>query len=125
MKLNPKQQRFCEEYLIDMNAKAAAIRAGYSKKTAKEMGYENLTKPHLQDYITELQNKIQSQTNITIVDTVKFIKEVSDQARDGEDLSNALKGADMLMKHLGGYEQDKEDKTPTSHNLTLNIMPKK
>ena len=50
-KLTPKQKRFCDEYLIDLNATQAAIRAGYSEKTAKEIGCENLTKPHIRDYI--------------------------------------------------------------------------
>ncbi len=40
--LTPKQQRFVEEYLIDLNATQAAIRAGYSEKTANEIGAENL-----------------------------------------------------------------------------------
>ena len=52
-KLTAKQRRFCDEYLIDMNAAQAAIRAGYSKKTAKQIGQENLTKPDLQEYIAE------------------------------------------------------------------------
>lgn len=63
--LTDKQQRFCEEYLIDLNAKQAAIRAGYSEDSAKEMGYENLTKPHLQDYISELKKKTAKRLEIT------------------------------------------------------------
>lgn len=51
VKLTDKQQIFIKEYLIDLNATQAAIRAGYSKDTAKEMGYENLTKPHIADAI--------------------------------------------------------------------------
>lgn len=50
-KLTAKQQRFCDEYLIDLNATQAAIRAGYSPKTAKAIGNENLTKPDLKEYI--------------------------------------------------------------------------
>ena len=50
-KLTAKQQRFCDEYLIDLNATQAAIRAGYSEKTAKQIGQENLTKPDLKEYI--------------------------------------------------------------------------
>ena len=46
-KLTAKQARFVEEYLIDLNATQAAIRAGYSPKTAAEIGYENLNKPHI------------------------------------------------------------------------------
>ena len=50
-KLTAKQQRFCDEYLIDLNATQAAIRAGYSKKTAKQIGQQNLTKLDLKEYI--------------------------------------------------------------------------
>ena len=50
-KLTAKQQRFCDEYLIDLNATQAAIRAGYSAKTAQAIGSENLTKPLLKQYI--------------------------------------------------------------------------
>ena len=51
VKLTAKQQRFCEEYLVDLNATQAAIRAGYSKKTAQVISAENLTKPIIKEYI--------------------------------------------------------------------------
>ena len=54
IKLSPKQKLFCEEYAKTKNATRSAINAGYSEKTAKEMGYENLTKPHIQEYLNEL-----------------------------------------------------------------------
>ena len=53
MALTAKQQRFCDEYLIDLNATQAAIRAGYSEKTAYSIGSENLGKPELKKYIEE------------------------------------------------------------------------
>ena len=46
-KLTPKQARFCEEYLVDLNATQAAIRAGYSVESAGSIGSENLTKPEI------------------------------------------------------------------------------
>lgn len=46
-RLTVKQKRFIEEYLIALNATQAAIRAGYSPNSAKEIGCENLTKPHI------------------------------------------------------------------------------
>ena len=52
-KLTEKQQRFVDEYLIDLNATQAAIRAGYSVKTADAIGCENLTKPNIQQAIAE------------------------------------------------------------------------
>lgn len=50
-KMTAKQMRFCDEYLIDLNATQAAIRAGYSKKTAGVIGTENLQKPYIKEYI--------------------------------------------------------------------------
>ena len=51
VKMTAKQQRFCDEYLTDLNATQAAIRAGYSKKTANVIAAENLTKPIIKEYI--------------------------------------------------------------------------
>lgn len=58
--MTPKQQRFCDEYLISGNATDAAIKAGYSPKTAKQMGCENLSKPDLRAYIDEQLDKLHS-----------------------------------------------------------------
>ena len=55
IKLTPKQKLFVKEYLIDFNATKAAIRAGYSKKTAHSIGSENLTKPEI---LLCLQNEV-------------------------------------------------------------------
>ena len=57
-KLTNKQQRFIDEYLIDLNATQAAIRAGYSEDTAAAIGCENLTKPNIQKAITAGHAKI-------------------------------------------------------------------
>lgn len=54
VELNPKQQLFVDEYIIDFNATRAAKAAGYSESTAAEMGYENLRKPHIDKAITKL-----------------------------------------------------------------------
>ena len=50
-KLTAKQQRFCDEYLIDLNATQAAIRAGYSEKAARQIATENMAKPSIKEYI--------------------------------------------------------------------------
>lgn len=64
-KLTPKQERFCEEYLIDLNATQAAIRAGYSEKTANEQGAQLLAKLSIQEKIAELQAARSKRTEIT------------------------------------------------------------
>jgi phage terminase small subunit len=53
--LTPKQQRFVAEYLVDLNATQAAVRAGYSRKTAKEQAYRLFTNVHVQAAIQRLQ----------------------------------------------------------------------
>lgn len=65
MALTEKQIRFCEEYLIDLNATQAATRAGYSEKTAYSIGQENLKKPEIQQYIQSKQKKLQNKLEIT------------------------------------------------------------
>lgn len=62
--LTPKQQRFVDEYLIDLNGTQAAIRAGYSPDTARFIGHENLTKPYIQLAITEARKAQQERTQI-------------------------------------------------------------
>jgi phage terminase small subunit len=54
-KLTAKQEMFCQEYLVDLNATQAALRAGYSKKTAAVIACENLTKPKIAARLTELK----------------------------------------------------------------------
>lgn len=56
-KLTDKQELFAREYLKDLNATQAAIRAGYSENTARKIGSENLTKPDIQDFIAELNRE--------------------------------------------------------------------
>lgn len=63
--LTDKQQRFVDEYLIDLNATQAAIRAGYSEKTARSIGQRLLTNVDIQKAIEEAQSKRAERTEIT------------------------------------------------------------
>ncbi|QLB40809.1 terminase small subunit [Mannheimia pernigra] len=132
-KLTDKQKRFIEEYLIDLNATQAAIRAGYSEDTAKEMGYENLTKPHIQEAIQQAKNQRSERTQITQDDVLNGLLEViamstgkkvvveTDVAKNesgglvGFDIAKtkfepaaANKALELLGKHLGMFK-DKVD----------------
>jgi len=64
-KLTAKQRRFCDEYLIDLNATQAAIRAGYSIDTANVIGSENLAKPYIQSRIQKQMDERAKRTSIT------------------------------------------------------------
>ena len=70
-KLTVKQQRFCDEYLIDLNATQAAIRSGYSKKTARQIGQENLTKPDIKEYI---EKKMKQKEKELIADSEEVMR---------------------------------------------------
>ena len=65
VKMTDKQKRFCDEYLIDLNATQAAIRAGYSEKTATEQGARLLANVKVQEYIQERKDKRIKRTEIT------------------------------------------------------------
>lgn len=105
-KLTAKQQKFCDEYLIDLNATQAAIRAGYSENTASETGYENLRKPQLAEYIAEKQSEIRDRNAVTVDFVINGIKDI---ALQGEQENNRLKAYDLLGKHLGVYAAEKLD----------------
>lgn len=64
-RLTPKQRRFVEEYLVDLNATQAAIRAGYSEKTAYSIGMENLRKPQIASSIQGAMDRRSDRTTVT------------------------------------------------------------
>ena len=74
VKLTDKQEMFCKEYMIDLNATQAAIRAGYSEKTANEIGCQNLAKLNIQEYISILKNKRSEKLEIKSDDVLKELK---------------------------------------------------
>lgn len=71
MKLTDKQERFCQEYIIDLNATQAAIRAGYSAKTAHVTGFQNLEKPNIQARLRQIQRKQSERTEVTQDDVIQ------------------------------------------------------
>lgn len=72
--MTDKQERFCEEYMIDLNATQAAIRAGYSPKTANEQGSQLLAKLSIQNRIAQLQAE---QSRRTGVSTDRVVRELA------------------------------------------------
>ena len=74
--MTPRQRKFCDEYLISGNATDAAIKAGYSPKTAKQTGSENLAKPDLRAYIDEQLAKIHSAKIADAEEVMKYLTSV-------------------------------------------------
>ncbi len=74
--LTQKQQRFVDEYIISGNATQAAIKAGYSKKTAKQSGAENLAKPYLKAAIEKRNAEIQSEKTADMTEVMEYLTSV-------------------------------------------------
>lgn len=103
MALNERQKAFADYYIQTGNATEAAIKAGYSEKTARSIGAENLTKPDISAYIRE---RLDEQSNKRVADANEVIEfytavmrgEVKDQFGLDASLSDRLKAGDALMK---------------------------
>lgn len=110
MALTAMRERFVDEYLVDLNATQAAIRAGYSPKTAYSMGQRLLKDVEVQAAIQEARARREKRTEIT---QDRVVQEIADnafrQASDAQDSefkhSSKTKYLDMLCKHLGVYDK--------------------
>ncbi len=101
--LTSKQEMFCLEYLIDLNATQASIRAGYSAKTAQAIGAENLTKPLVQARIAEAMKERSEKTKIDAAYVLKMSNELLLRCMvedEGFSPSGAGKALDLIGKHV-------------------------
>lgn len=102
--LTPRQQRFVEEYLVDLNATQAAIRSGYSPKTAGAIGSENLQKPEIADAIAIAKARRSERTEITIDAVLKELAAIG-FANAGDFFSWGPDGITVLPKESLTREQ--------------------
>ena len=112
--LTCRQQLFCAEYLVDFNATQAAIRAGYSEKTAASIGHENLQKTGIVERIRQLQELRNKRTQVT---ADRIIEELAKMgfAQQGVKDSDKLKALGVLAKIQGLFEK-KAGQTPDLTN---------
>ena len=114
-RLTGKQARFCREYIIDCNATQAAIRAGYSKKAAKEQGSRLLANVSIKGRIAELQAPILEKHGIDADYVIENLKATHDDCIEAKDRTNRLRSLELLGRHLNLFA-DKREVTAT---LTL------
>ena len=110
--LSPKQERFVAEYLVDMNATQAAIRAGYSRKTARQIGQENLTKPDIQDAIRAALNKIKERVELTQERVLENLDAAREGAMGANQFSAAVRATELQGKHLSMFEPKPDGAKP-------------
>ena len=97
-KLAAKQQRFCDEYLIDLNATHAAIRAGYSQKTARKIGQENLTKPDIRQRIDARMAEKESELIANQDEVLRYLTAVMRGDSSAHVLARDELGADRVIE---------------------------
>lgn len=98
--MTPKQVRFVQEYLIDSNATQAAIRAGYSKKTAHVIGHENLNKPEISEALKKAQTKIAERCELSAEKVLRDLEEARVGARSAEQFSSVIRAIELQAKAL-------------------------
>lgn len=99
-KLTDKQEMFCQEYLVDLNATQAARRAGYSQKSAKQSGTENLSKPAIMARIDELKAKRVERVQIDSDWVLQKAQELHDICIRKEQYGTAARALDIVGKHV-------------------------
>ena len=139
-RLTAKQKRFCDEYLIDLNATQAAIRAGDSAKSARGIGAENMAKPNIRAYIDERmaekeaelianQDEVlkyltavlrgESQSEVVVVEGVGEGCSVARAMGKSPDEKERLKAAELLGKRYGLYTEKVEQQVDMELNISI------
>lgn len=122
-KLTPKQEMFVKEYLIDLNATQAAIRAGYSRKTADRIGPELLGKTCVKQAIIEANKERVERVQLDADWVLTRLKLISDRCVQGEpvfdkegnptgewrfDAAGANRATELIGKHLAMFTDKQE-----------------
>lgn len=100
--MSPKAERFVSEYLIDLNATKAAIRAGYSERSAASIGEENLRKPEIAAAIRAAQDKAAANNGMTVDAHLLALKEIRDAAT-AEGKYSAAATAEIARGKVAGF----------------------
>lgn len=130
--LTPKIKRFCEEYIKDLNGTQAAIRAGYSAKTAKEQSSQLLTKPNVQNFLSELKQSLSSKNEglaqqvidelkklgfANIQDYIESENEIKDLTKIDRDKAAAVESIKKTVTEFGSNGESSGKKTSIQFKL--------
>ena len=109
--LNDKQKIFVFEYLIDFNATQAAIRAGYSKKTAYSIGNELLKKPEIKKFLEKYQNERAEKCGVKFDMIISELKKIGFANVDKESIraTDKIKALETISRLLGFFEQQNDE----------------
>ncbi|EGT3734896.1 TPA: terminase small subunit [Clostridioides difficile] len=106
-KLTEKQKRFCDYYIETGNATEAAIKAGYSEKTAKVIGAENLTKPYLKSYIDERIGQLESNRIADAKEVMEYLTKIVRNEAKEEVVVVSEYGPEIIKKDVSIRDRNK------------------
>ena len=102
-KLTAKQDRFCDEYLIDCNGTQAAIRSGYSERTANRIASQLLAKREIQEAISERQKRLSENLDFTVLELKKRLLRNEKRAFDMGEIQASNKALELLGRSIGAF----------------------
>lgn len=115
--LTPKQQRFVQEYMIDSNATQAAIRAGYSEKTAQEQSSRLLSNVKVAKAIEDRLQKLSKKTLITAERVIEGLLTEAEYYGESSSHGARVSAWEKLGKHLGIFVEKVEHKHDYSFDM--------
>ncbi len=101
--LTPRQERFCQEYAIDLNATAAARRAGYSEKTAEQQGSRLFRNVQVKARIAELQGEVAERNKLSVDGVVAKLAELRDEAVAARQIGPAVRAQELIGRTIGAF----------------------
>lgn len=119
MALTLKQQAFVDEYLKDRNATQAAIRCGYSEKTAKQQGSRLLSNVDVASAIDSATTEVSERAKVDAQDVLESILRIRAKAEDADRHSDALKANELLGKHLKMFTDRQEVSAPDGGPVSI------
>ena len=116
-KLTDKQEKFCYEYVLHLNATKAAINAGYSEKTAYSIGGENLKKPEIQERIKYMQDNLAETAQLSALRVLKEHEKIA--FNDEEKTADKQKSLDSINNMLGYNAPTKNEYSGDAININF------
>jgi phage terminase small subunit len=118
--LTAKQERFCREYGVDFNATQAALRSGYSKKTAGVIGRENIQKPAVKKFIDFLLREELEDIQKAHSQNMRFWNNLRDNDRMAK-RSDKIKASELIGRATGQFSETKNVNVTSDQPINLNI----
>ncbi|MEM1395906.1 MAG: terminase small subunit [Pseudomonadota bacterium] len=138
-KLTHKQKRFVEEYVVDLNATQAAVRAGYSEKTARQIASEMLSKPYIQDAIAKGQEALSKRTGVTAEMVIQELARIGfsdlrkvvssegnllDPHDWDDDTAAAIASIEVVTTRKSDQDKSGEEKRQVDHTHKIKVWDK-